>query len=208
MATQAQCAYCFETISARLEGRRKQLSLAQVEELWEIYENDGDEEASAQLKAESAQAGAEDEDEEMEDQSAAPTQTRASPYRPAAISRLLNPSPASSSSSSSMSPSAASSTPSLSSNNSGSSRSSIFSLPNRLTRGRKTSSTPQVESDDEEYPLFVTWNKVDKGHKRLAGCIGTFEPYELEEGLNIYSRTAWVHARNDHDRLNEANEHI
>lgn len=189
MATQAQCAYCFETISARLEGRRKQLSLAQIEELWDVYENGEEDEAAAQLKAENAQAEGAEEDEEMEDQAAATTKT--SPYRPAAISRLLNPSPASSSSASSSSPSAASSTPSLSSNTSkASSRSSIFSLSNRFTRGRKTSSNTNVDTDVEEYPLFVTWNKVENGHKRLAGCIGTFEPYELEEGLNIYSRTA------------------
>jgi hypothetical protein len=192
MATQAQCAYCFETISARLEGGRKQLSLAQLEELWEIYEHGEEEDgAAAQLKAESAQADAAREDDEMEDEAEAPTQTRTSPYRPAAISRLLNPSPASSSSASSTSPSAASSTPSLSSNTSKtSSRTSIFSLSNRFTRGRKTSSTTELDADVEEYPLFVTWNKVEGGHKRLAGCIGTFEPYELEEGLNIYSRTA------------------
>lgn len=192
MATEAQCAYCFETISARLEGRRHQLPLAKVEELWEIYENGGEDEAAAQLRGEAAQAEARDEDEEMDDQAVAAADKKGSPYRPAAINRLLNPSPASASSASSSSPSAASSTPSLSSNTSKtSSRSSIFSLGNRFSRGRKTSTSANLDADTEEYPLFVTWNKVDNGgQKRLAGCIGTFEPYELEEGLNIYSRTA------------------
>jgi hypothetical protein len=185
MATKAQCAYCFETISARLEGHRKQLSLAQIEELWEIYENGEKDEAGAQLKAESAAA---DNDDDSDAGPGATMQTQTSPYKPAAISRLLNPSPASGSLASSASQSAASSTPSLNSNTSSSSKSSsIFS---KLTRGHKSKSRILNEEDGEEYPLFVTWNKIHNGDKRLAGCIGTFEPHELEEGLNIYSRTA------------------
>lgn len=185
MATKAQCAYCFETIFAQLEGHRKQLSLAQIEELWEVYENGEEDEANAQLKA--GNAGV-DHDDDSDAGPGATTQAESSPYKPAAISRLLSPSAASGSSLSSASQSAASSTPSLNSNTSGSSKnSSIFS---KLTRGHKSKSRVVDEADDEEYPLFVTWNKNHNGDKRLAGCIGTFEPHELEEGLNIYSRTA------------------
>jgi hypothetical protein len=187
MATKAQCAYCFETISARLEGHRKQLSLAQIEDLWEIYEDGDEDEVTAQLKTE--RAGAENDDDSDAGPGATP-QTQTSPYKPAAISRLLNPSPASGSLASSASQSAASSTPSLNSSTSGSSKSSIFSLPDKLKRGHKPKARVADETDGEEYPLFVTWNKVHNGDKRLAGCIGTFEPHEVEEGLNIYSRTA------------------
>ncbi|KAF3931711.1 hypothetical protein ABW19_dt0205250 [Dactylella cylindrospora] len=41
-----------------------------------------------------------------------------------------------------------------------------------------------------EYPLFVTWNLVKSGGKQLRGCIGTFEPHELEEGLRTYALTS------------------
>ncbi|KAH7829430.1 putative AMME syndrome candidate 1 protein [Monocercomonoides exilis] len=36
---------------------------------------------------------------------------------------------------------------------------------------------------NSEYPIFVTWNK--KGH--LRGCIGTFSPLPIHEGLKEYS---------------------
>jgi hypothetical protein len=193
MATPAHCAYCFESLSARLE-RRKQLSLTQVEELWDLYDNGEEDEAAAQLKAGSGQVNGIEEDEQMEDKSTAEEPSK-SPYKPAAISRLLNSSP-SSSSSSSKSPSAASSTPSLDSTASqSSSRTSLFSLPKPFGRGRKGATNRS--SDDDEYPLFVTWNKVNsRGHKLLAGCIGTFEPYPLEEGLNSYAITSYD---NPHD---------
>jgi len=165
MATQAQCAYCFECLSASLE-KRKPLSLHQTEELWEQYESGAadDELAAAQLKAENGQANEEG--------------------KPAAITRLLNPSTPSSSSSSI---SANSSTPSLSSSSTASkssSQSSLFSLPKKLSRGRKSTS-------DEEHPLFITWNTVNsRGHKSLRGCIGTFEAQELDEGLRSYALTS------------------
>lgn len=38
-------------------------------------------------------------------------------------------------------------------------------------------------------PLFVTWNKEASAHK-LRGCIGTFEPQPLEDGLSQYALTA------------------
>jgi AMMECR1 domain-containing protein len=44
---------------------------------------------------------------------------------------------------------------------------------------------------EEDRPLFVTWNTVmGSGHKSLRGCIGTFEPQELEYGLQSYALTS------------------
>lgn len=186
MATEAHCAYCFESLAASLE-KRKPLSLRQIEELWEQYQNGGGEDpASAQLKAENGGSGG---DDEMEDASEhQPADENSGPYKPAPISRLLN-TPASSSSSSV--PSAASSTPSLntaSSTSKSSSRSSLFSLPKRLSRSKKSTTE---SSDVEEYPLFVTWNTISsRGNKSLRGCIGTFEPQELRDGLRSYALTS------------------
>jgi AMMECR1 domain-containing protein len=40
-------------------------------------------------------------------------------------------------------------------------------------------------------PLFITWNIFSKsGRKDLRGCIGTFEPKNLEIGLKDYALTA------------------
>ncbi|KAF2444361.1 hypothetical protein P171DRAFT_31526 [Karstenula rhodostoma CBS 690.94] len=167
MATQAHCAYCFETLSANLENRDA-LSLQQVEELWKKYNADPS----------AADPNASD-DEDAETASTAPD---ASPYRPAAISRLAAPSPATTSSSSVQStlstPSGISEASSATSTSS--SRSSLFS------RARK-------EESPTATPLFVTWNTVAKSNgtrlseKRLRGCIGTFEPQQLDRGLRQYA---------------------
>ncbi|KAH8888632.1 hypothetical protein GQ53DRAFT_243684 [Thozetella sp. PMI_491] len=53
-----------------------------------------------------------------------------------------------------------------------------------------------VSSLDEiaESPLFITWNIMSERYGyTLRGCIGTFEPLELEEGLSSYSLTAALH---------------
>eukprot|EP01133_Synstelium_polycarpum_P002281 gene2281-2587_t len=45
---------------------------------------------------------------------------------------------------------------------------------------------------NDPYPLFVTW-KIDKhgdGETDLRGCIGTFSPIALIEGLNRFSLTS------------------
>jgi len=122
------------------------------------------------------------EDEDVEARVAGEDLT--APYKPAAISRLLN-TPSTSSSSS-----ASSSTPSLSNSSTASkssSRSSLFSFPNRLSRGSKSGGV----ASDEEYPLFITWNTVNsRGHKSLRGCIGTFEAQELDDGLRSYALTS------------------
>ena len=117
------------------------------------------------------------------DSSLSPTAADAS-YKPAAISRLLAPSPSTASSSSLQS---ASSTPSgiseaSSATSKSSSRSSFFS---RLRKAEQESV--------EDHPLFVTWNTVTKsGERRLRGCIGTFEAQELDEGLKSYALTSYV----------------
>ncbi|KAJ6260424.1 hypothetical protein Dda_4650 [Drechslerella dactyloides] len=41
-----------------------------------------------------------------------------------------------------------------------------------------------------ERPLFVTWNLLKGKGKQLRGCIGTFEPQKLEEGLASYALTS------------------
>ena len=40
-------------------------------------------------------------------------------------------------------------------------------------------------------PLFVTWNTG--ASRRLRGCIGTFEPQPLYEGLADYALTSALH---------------
>jgi hypothetical protein len=187
MASGAHCAYCFECLSASLE-KRKPMSMQLVEELWEKYDA-SDEELEA--------VKPEEDGEEMEGtERTSQTKTangRAVAYRPAAISRLIAPSSSSASSSSSI-PSATSSTPSLKDNTSSSatskssSRSSFFSsLPRRFGRYHKA-----TRSEHDEFPLFVTWNTVKKdGTKSLRGCIGTFEPQDLDDGLRSYALTSY-----------------
>lgn len=176
MATQAHCAYCFENLSASLEKRRP-LSLREVEALWKAYHA----EASEAEVADDPEAEASD--SEMDDTSPATTDTS---YKPAAISRLLAPSPLTASSSSVQS---ASSTPSRiseasSATSKSSSSSSFFSSLGK--RSRK-----EAQASLGEHPLFVTWNVLQKyGEKRLRGCIGTFEAQELDDGLRSYALTS------------------
>ncbi|KAJ4290920.1 hypothetical protein N0V90_010116 [Kalmusia sp. IMI 367209] len=173
MATQAHCAYCFEILSANLE-KRAPLNLRQVEALWKKY--------NADLPAHDPNAP-DDELPEDEDFDENTVPVAGSPYRPAAISRLLAPSPGSTSSSSVQS---TSSTPSgvseaSSATSKSSSRSSFFSLGKRARK----------EESEGASPLFVTWNVVQKnGEKRLRGCIGTFEAQELDDGLRSYALTS------------------
>lgn len=61
--------------------------------------------------------------------------------------------------------------------------------------------TPPFQDNDQEYPLFVTWNifshsstrksilssTSSRPTPRLRGCIGTFEPYPLAQGLAEYA---------------------
>ena len=176
MATQAHCAYCFESLSASLE-KRSVLTLRQVETLWKEYNTEP-------TTTESSEAVGAPEDIDVAEDSSSPIPVDSS-YRPAAISRLLAPSPSSASSSSLQS---ASSTPVSglsevsSATSKSSSRSSFFS---RLKKAEKDSV--------EDHPLFVTWNTVSRsGERRLRGCIGTFEAQELDEGLRSYALTSYA----------------
>jgi AMME syndrome candidate gene 1 protein len=181
MATAAHCAYCFECLSANFD-KRKPLSLHAVEHLWERYTVSDEAESVAQ--------------EPVIDQDLAPPTDNnptesATSFKPAAISRLI-----SSSNSSSSAPSASSSTPSLNTN-----ASSVTSQSSRSTgksslfgslRGRFAPSNHHRNSEYDEFPLFVTWDTRSRnGDKSLRGCIGTFEPQELDDGLRTYALTSY-----------------
>lgn len=162
MATQAHCAYCFETLVASFE-RRQPLGLAQVEELWQQYQNGQPKELPDSGFDE---AEATDVDGEV-----------ISSARPAANSKHLNREPAQS---------AASSGSSLSSTKTSSSTQSS----NTASGAATPSSSMSSRSFMQEYPLFVTWNTISRsGHKSLRGCIGTFEAQEIEYGLHSYALT-------------------
>jgi AMME syndrome candidate gene 1 protein len=185
MATTAHCAYCFECLSANFE-KRKPLSLFVVEQLWLKY-------TSADEAESIAPEDAVDADNDLKDANTAATATTTSPYRPAAVNRLLGASPSTTSSSSSL-PSASSSTPSLNMNASSttsqssksSTKASFFSLSRRLSRG-----TQRRQSQPDEFPLFVTWDTRGRnGQKSLRGCIGTFDAQELDDGLRTYALTS------------------
>jgi len=181
MATQAHCAYCFETLAASFENRPA-LSLAQAEELWALYQADHDD----------AQPGVED-SEHIE----------AATAKPAAITRLLRRVSRSGEASGHDRSSATSSRSNLSTT--GTSHASSRSRESQAASGAATpassvstqADTDSVEEDEEdEFPLFVTWNTISKsGRKSLRGCLGIFEPYELDYGL---SRFALRSAFEDH----------
>src|SRR3954467_8522553 len=94
MATQAHCAYCFEALSASLE-KRHPLNLRETEDLWKRYNSDPTDDAQQPQDAE-----LEPSDSEVEDAVPLPVFDNALDPRPAAISRLLAPSPSTASSSS------------------------------------------------------------------------------------------------------------
>ena len=164
MATQAHCAFCFDTLSAHYD-ERPALSLAQVEDLWERYQHAED----------STRAGAPQEQDETGAEDSG---------RPAAISRLLNKDTGSPASSNGSLPS----TPGSGSSSKGTATpaSSKTSLSSNASSGK-----PRPHG---EYPLFVTWNQhsARTGEKSLRGCIGTFAAQELERGLQSYALTRYI----------------
>jgi len=198
MASSAHCAYCFETLAADLENR-KALSFQQVLELWAqhevvrasnapgvIYGDEQDQDSGDVEDGDSVMDGTEDEDDN-EEVGERHNITPTVPQLPS-ISRLqaLSPAPASSSSSTPLSLSTASSSSALGGNSQTSSNSSFFSF------GRSKQPSPAGLLKVEEHPLFVTWNTVSQrtGHHSLRGCIGTFDPQELSDGLKSYALTA------------------
>ena len=163
MATIAQCIYCFESLAASLE-KRTGLTLPEVEDLWAKYD------AALEQPEETNQL-----DGEAVERSGKLLQSPA-------MSRLQVQSPASGSSASSTPSqnSASSSTSAFSNNTVSSSKTSLFSFDGN---------TPK----EEEHPVYITWNILSsKGHKSLRGCIGTFEPQPLSEGLREYALISWV----------------
>jgi AMME syndrome candidate gene 1 protein len=180
MATPAHCAYCFESLAASFE-KRKPLPLSKVRTLWETYHKTDD-----------------DDDEEEVEAGAAANDNKILDFRPAAISRLAGANSASSSVSSSA-PSASSSTPSLNTiassatSSSSSAKSSLLSVVKRLSgRASDTGHTATTKEEiEQEFPLFVTYEtRRFSGRKDLRGCIGTFEPHELTDGLRTYALTS------------------
>jgi hypothetical protein len=187
MATQAHCAFVFETLTANLE-KREPLSLSQVEDLWKQYtarvSGSGSDEAAAADNTNEEEGDVLDSDTE-ESTAGAPGSTLSPAYRPspAAVTRLMahTPSTASSSSVQSIVSSPSRTSEASSATSKSSSRSSLFSP------------SPARRQAREEYPLFVTYNVIQEdGEKRLRGCIGTFEPHELERGLGSYALTSYV----------------
>lgn len=177
MATEAHCAYVFESLTAHFE-KRQPLSLARLEELWEEWQN-ADEPDAATTAGAAAVEDAED-DAEMTDAEAETEQTPKSN----AISRLLNRKTGSESSSSTSLPST---------------RTASSSASNTPSTGGTATPASSVSSGSKsatkkhsKYPLFVTWNthSTRTGHKSLRGCIGTFEAQDLEYGLHSYALTA------------------
>lgn len=199
MASTAHCLYCFEVLAASLE-KRPQLSLSQVQESWNQYqqlqsprgtvregrdvEMTQDEESDS---SDDALEGPESEDEAIQ-------QPTTSTLQLPSISRLQAASPSSVSTvSTPSSSSTTSSQAALGGDSKSSSKSSLFSFPRR-------SQQPSPARKVEEYPLFVTWNTVSsRGHKSLRGCIGTFDAKELSDGLASYALTAYVLLPNLHN---------
>ena len=184
MATLAHCAYSFESLLASLEGRQP-LSLSKVEDLWDKYTSTAETDDDSRIDSDEAslQAPDEDGDLEMEDRSA-----EQEPARPAAISRLLAPSPSSASSSPSTRSTTSSRAEASSASSKSSSRTSIFSF---ARRSNKPANIPRSNASYESHPLFVTWNTISRsGNKSLRGCIGTFEAQELDQGLASYALTS------------------
>jgi len=186
MATTAHSIYCFEALVASLE-KRNALTLKQVEDLWEQYERrndtpEGQDGSGLDDNDEDAEMTDGDQEELEEGDKgkgiAAPTP---SSLLPRDISRLQASSPASASTSSTPSTlSANSSQAALRDASKSSSKTSFFSF------SRKSPASPVKQ--EEEHPLFVTWNTVSsRGSRRLRGCLGSFDAHELSSGLRSYT---------------------
>lgn len=203
MATQAHCAYAFECLAAHFDHRQP-LSLAQVVERWSRDHPDNTEDVVSDEEGSQQVEGDDDDDNaEMTDAGdAAPSPPHPTSARSPAFSRLLHRSrggtkdadSAASSASSLPSTTTSASTPGGSAGSSGAdtpaTSHSSLSSPARSRR----EPTAGIAVNGAKYPLFVTWNVVNRsGSKTLRGCIGTFEPQHLEAGLRSYALTRSVH---------------
>lgn len=177
MATPAHCLYCFEVLAADLEDR-KSMTLEEVQKSFADYlRSTGDGEA--------------------DDDKAAKNPTKRLP----ALQRLAHSS-SSSTSSGAASPASSSSTTSLQQAQAQSqSQRSPQAPPGAGGTDTPNTSVSSLEpaaaagADElDESPLFVTWNILQGRHGyNLRGCIGTFEPLPLEEGLASYALTSAMH---------------
>ena len=61
-------------------------------------------------------------------------------------------------------------------------------LHTHLHKGAAVEHAPRPQFVDNEFPLFVTW--YIGRDKRLRGCIGTFQPLPLHDGLKEYAITS------------------
>jgi AMME syndrome candidate gene 1 protein len=186
MATPAHCLYCFECLAASLE-HKELLPLRQVQEFWEQHKASHAEAADAEAEAPEVDVepppNIEDEIEE-----------ELSSLRENIKSNNALRVPGSSSGSSSSTPSSVSTSSSsrtpTSALGSSSNLSSNSFLP-AVSRLPSSQSQSYPATQDEDKPLFVTWNTVSRsGSKTLRGCIGTFEAQELEHGLKNYALTS------------------
>lgn len=162
MATVEHCMYCFEALAAHLENR-KPMTLAEVHKSWAEYVHSVEAEAEAEAADDTSEA-------------AEGGSSKLAKRLPAL--RRLAPAPSSSNSSAASSASASASTSTLS-----------LSPDTSAT----SVSSPSASGDEHpepiaESPLFVTWNTISPRHGHmLRGCIGTFEPQDLDEGLSSYA---------------------
>ncbi|KAL2171453.1 hypothetical protein VTG60DRAFT_2860 [Thermothelomyces hinnuleus] len=167
MASVEHCLYCFETLAAHLEGR-KPMTLSEVQKSWAEYVRS----TAAADAADSSKLS----------------------KRLPALRRVTEDSSSSSSSSAS---SASTSTLSLGPSTPETPVSSDSALAEdgeaaeaEAEAGQDVAAAAAAASQITESPLFVTWNTVSSragGGHSLRGCIGTFEPQELDEGLSSYA---------------------
>lgn len=179
MASVAQCLFCFETLVAKLEGRPP-MTLDEVQEAWAAYPKENEETSSDEADADTSEAPASAIRAGLKTQFSSTTTSSASNSIPGSSfsSKPSTPQSFATSAPSSRPPTAASS-----------SKAEPTYLPTGQGR-RSQQSKPITES-----PLFVTWNTVSpRSHSRsLRGCIGTFEPQELDSGLRDYALTSALH---------------
>lgn len=165
MATVEHCLFCFETLAAAIERpKRTAMTLEEVCRSWAEYKE--------------SQAGAGDKD-------SAPASSSIAKRLPA-LQRLAGAH--STTSSGSSSPSSGTESP-ASGMDSSTSLTSGVSTPATSTSSLPTSSPASIS----DTPLFVTWNTVrsssaaSKDDLSLRGCIGTFSPQPISEGLHDYA---------------------
>lgn len=218
MATPAHCYYCFESLYASFQGNKTTPQLSVIENLWYEFEASKDAALGANLD-DAVEVLAENDKKNKERATELPVDTDGSDkehlegeeatygsedggqttsatsdtLQPPSIRRLQGGS-SSSRSSSSSAPSALSTSSSrsvLTGTTSMTSAASPNSTSSLNSTSKSYSKRLRSDSSDTEYPLFVTWNTISRsGHKALRGCIGTFEPQDLQSGLSSYARTS------------------